>query len=231
MEFGFGSIGVGLDIVGQHLMNPSIRLSDKMLDMLQELCSRHINDWEAIAFHKTLGIELLYQYLERNKESCGSRMAPIDCDRAYEQYQSLRRRYRLFIEFRRYRNRTGHWPSQLDEVRDLIPNECWEELKGSRPFILWFSRKCFVMCRSGDESKKQCEILVYNKRVLWPGEKVLIVKQIEACIELLKERGNTSVQMYRLIQEMGRFALPVLRRNTKHANPRIREQVNWLLKR
>ncbi len=232
MEFGFGSISKGLGIVGLHLMNPSIVLSEETLDALQVLCSQPTYDWESIAYQKKLVDTLVDKYYEEDCNQCGSRIAPLDCDWAYERWLSLRRQYRLFIEFRRYRNRTGHWPSQLDEVRDLIPNECWEELKGSRPFILWFSRKCFVMCRPGEESnKRQYEILVYNKRLLWPGEKVLIVKQIQACIELLKDRNHLYLEMKQLLRQMGRLATPVLRRNAKHANPRIREEVNWLLKR
>ena len=232
MTFGFGSISKGLSLIGRHLMNSSIMISDEMLDSLRALCSQQITDWESIATQKKLIDGLIDKYYEEDCNQRVSRIAPLDCDRAYERCISLRQQYRLLIECRCYRNQTGHWPRQFCQMDDFIPSECWDELRGNRPFIIWFSRKYFVMCRPCDELKQNpIEILVYNKRLLWPGEKAFIVKQVQACIEILKDKSHLYLEMRQLLRQMEQLAVPILRRNTKHRNPRIREEVRRLLKR
>ncbi len=228
MSMGFNLITDGLKILGQYLINTSIEICDDMLDSLQTVCSQQIPQWESIAYEKKLVDTLTYKYFEEHPDY--SWCAPIDCDWYYEKSLSLRRQYRFFIEFRRYRNRTGRWPTRLDQIESSLLEGSWDEFKGVHSFILWFSRKCFVMCRPADPTnKEQVEILVYKNHSLGPGEKVLIVKQIQACIELLKDRNLTSREVYHLLQDMDRLALPVLKRNRNHPNPRIREQVKYLL--
>jgi len=68
---------------------------------------------------------------------------------AYLLVTSDKRGSRIMVALRRYKNKTGHWPESLDEVRDLAPEEIFIDPLNNGSFVYKLSDENFTLYSKG----------------------------------------------------------------------------------
>lgn len=69
-------------------------------------------------------------------------------NRVHEIYLRLfaeHRRNRILVSLRRYKNKTGHWPESLDEIKSSLPEEILTDPQNGGPFVYTLTKDSFTL--------------------------------------------------------------------------------------
>lgn len=156
----------GLAVLNQLLLHAESRITESDLDRLRAFCIPLQDQWDSIhplithvrslryncrkhryfaAALRTGDMEEVWDILTDNE----SDYAEFPTSYIFEAYNKLlthRRRHRLIIEIRAYRNQHGHWPQNLAEIVTQLPKEALQEILEITPFIQFLPDGSFLMC-------------------------------------------------------------------------------------
>ena len=92
----------------------------------------------------------------------------------YSRLKAKRRSIPLLVALRRYRNRMGHWPDTLDEIRQSVPEGILADAQHATRFTYWRMTGGFELYSTGqnriDESCGGDDWLIWSTRWGSPNE-------------------------------------------------------------
>lgn len=237
----------GLSLLNQTLIHMNLRDYPISLESLCSDLDDLKNTWDTI--HTAIThLESTYAKLDR-REQFASALRRLDIEdlvdllsygdhhdagspksylyRAYHDLLSHRRRHRLLIEMRRFKDKTGDWPHTLDPILGSLSQETLQEIAETTPFIHFMPDRSFVMCLYGttDDSKtlstnqEDCVLVVYDRSPPSQRDLDLILDQVHCIFDSATRSGELGrdTPIYYLSQLLP-LSAPILLLQLQHPN-------------
>ena len=106
-------------------------------------------DWQKAPEKRSTSFRLNYQYLVEYSSSVLLSGPYYHIHDTYLQVVAKQRGSRLIIALRRYKNKTGHWPESLDDIKPLAPAEIFVDPISGDSFVYKLTEENFTLYSKG----------------------------------------------------------------------------------